>query len=195
MSQKLEAFFAQEGPYQAALIRLRELILETELEETYKWQFPVYTLQGKNVVGLGAFKKFFGVWFFQGALLSDPGKKLINAQVGKTAAMRQWRFDDEDQIDEELLRTYLQEAILNQKAGLSVPTQKPSRKKPKIPLVLKEALTDSGLQKAFENFTPGKQKEFIEYLEEPKREGTKVKRLEKIIPMILRGEGLNDKYR
>ena len=74
------------------LIVLREIIRSTELKETVKWGGPVYTLNNKNVVGLGSFKSYTGLWFYQGALLKDEAGILINATEGVTKALRQWRF-------------------------------------------------------------------------------------------------------
>jgi uncharacterized protein YdeI (YjbR/CyaY-like superfamily) len=72
------------------LLVLRDIINTTELKETIKWGVPCYTINGKNVLGLGAFKSYVGIWFFQGALLNDTAKVLRNAQDDKTKAMRQW---------------------------------------------------------------------------------------------------------
>lgn len=194
--QKLLQFFAQEGPYQAALEQLRNLILQTDLVETYKWQFPVYTLDGKNVVGLGAFKHHFGIWFFQGALLKDNASKLINAQQGKTVAMRQWRFTDAAEIDDALVIEYVQEAIENEQHGNRVKLKKSKNLMPEIPGELSKALrSDPTLQLAFATFTTAKQREFVEYIIEAKRASTRESRVAKIIPMIQKGEGLNDRYR
>ena len=55
--------------------------------------------------------------------------------------------------------------------------------------------SDSELKKAFELFTPFKQREFLEYIESAKQQKTKITRFEKIKPMIFDGIGLNDKYR
>jgi len=74
------------------LTRLREILNATELEETIKWGAPCYTADNKNIVGLAAFKNHVGLWFHQGALLSDPEGVLTNAQEGKTKAMRHWRI-------------------------------------------------------------------------------------------------------
>ena len=74
------------------LQKLRRIILSTGLQETVKWRSPVYTVNNKNVVGIGAFKSYAGIWFFHGALLKDTQGKLINAQEGRTIALRQWRF-------------------------------------------------------------------------------------------------------
>ncbi len=177
-----------------ALSALRSIFHQTEFEETLKWGTPTYTINGKNVAGMAAFKKYVGIWFFQGVFLRDEKKVLINAQEDKTVAMRQWRFQSEEEIDEKLILAYLKEAIQNQKQGKEVTPQK---KKPLVvPPELKGKLSsDASLKAAFEKFTPGKQREFAEYIAEAKREATKQKRLAKIIPMVLDGIGLNDKYR
>lgn len=176
------------------LSRLRALCLDTELEETIKWGAPVYTLNGKNVVGLGAFKAHAGLWFFQGGFLRDEGQQLVNAQEGKTKALRQWRFTEGEPVNEDLVRSYIVEAIENQAAGKMI---KPNTKKPLvIPAELQAALTaDAQLAEQFAGFSKGKQREFADYISEAKRDATKQKRLEKIIPMIMSGIGLNDKYR
>ena len=172
---------------------LREIILKTPVVETVKWGFPVYTVNNKNVIGIGSFKSYFGLWFHQGSFLNDPYKVLINAQEGVTKGMRQWRFDNADDIDEGKILEYINEAIENQKNGLEIKAEK---KKLVIPDILQNALDlDQVLKQKFEEFSPGKKKEFANYINEAKREETKNKRLEKISPMIKDGIGLNDKYR
>lgn len=179
--------------FSKGIYQLRSILLDSGLEETVKWGKPVYTFMGKNLVGLAAFKAHFGLWFFQGSFLKDPEKILINAQEGKTKGQRQIRFTSPDQINEVTIRTYVQEAIANQKQGKTI------RITPKIqaiPEELLEALNkDPELKTSFDNLTPGRQKEYAEYLAEAKRSETRLKRLEKIIPMIRSGIGLNDKYR
>ncbi|NNF00690.1 MAG: hypothetical protein HKN25_16865 [Pyrinomonadaceae bacterium] len=189
----VEEFIKSQTQWKKELIALRKIINSTELVETVKWGMPVYTVGGKNVVGIGSFKSYVGVWFYQGAFLKDKHKKLINAQEGRTKGMRQWRMKSADEIDEKLLIEYLEEAIQNQKDGKEI---KPEKKALIIPDELKKALKDdSKLKKAFEKFTPGKQKEFAEYISEAKQDATKQKRLAKIAPMILENVGLNDKYK
>ena len=172
---------------------LRKAIIATELEETVKWGMPVYTLGGKNVVGITGFKHHFGLWFYQGVFLSDPHKLLRNAQEGKTKAMRHLNFEEASQIDLAIIKEYVAEAIENQKAGKVV---KASSRSSKLPTLLKEAFSvDTELKESFEALTPGKRKDYIEHIDQAKMEKTKLKRLDKIVPMILRGEGLNDKYK
>ena len=176
------------------LMVLREIINSTELEETVKWGAPAYTFNGKNVLGLGSFKSYVGIWFYQGALLNDSAGVLINAQEDKTKAMRQWRFSSEEDLNEKTLLSYISESIENVKQNKEI---KPDRSKPLlIPDELKAEFEKSKeLEVAFNNFTRGKQREFAEHISSAKQEKTRLSRLEKIIPLIEQGIGLHDKYR
>ncbi|MBA9072179.1 uncharacterized protein YdeI (YjbR/CyaY-like superfamily) [Flavobacterium gossypii] len=172
---------------------LKSIIIKTELVEMVKWGAPVYTLNNKNVLAIGGFKNFFTIWFYNGVFLKDPKKVLVNANEGVTKALRQWRFQSKEEIDEKLVLYYIQEAIENEKAGIS---SKPTKKEAIVSEFVEEHFkSDMALKKAFELFTPFKQREFLEYIETAKQEKTKISRFEKIKPMILEGIGLNDKYR
>ncbi len=188
-----DEFFEAQTEHAAVLNKLRSIILETKLEETVKWGGPVYTVGGKNVVGIGAFKSYFGLWFFQGVFLKDPAGVLVNAQEGTTKAMRQWRMQSPRDIDKPLILKYLKEAIENAKAGKAI---KPEKKPLVIPPELKRAFSgDIELRDAFEAFSLSCKREFAEYVAGAKREETRANRLAKIVPMIKARVGLNDKYR
>ncbi|PWJ40049.1 YdeI/OmpD-associated family protein [Sediminitomix flava] len=193
-SKTAEEYFLNDPNHQETLLVLRKLILASGLEETFKWSNPTYTWEGKNVMAIRGFKDHVGVWFFNGALMEDKGDVLVNAQEGKTQAMRQWKIDPHQNINIPLFQSYVEEAIENQKAGKVVPVQK---KKPLvIPSELQTALDeDQDLKSAFGSLNLTKQREYTDYISEAKREQTKLNRLEKIRPMILEGKGLNDKYR
>ncbi|NER10720.1 Uncharacterized conserved protein YdeI, YjbR/CyaY-like superfamily, DUF1801 family [Muriicola jejuensis] len=195
MSQpKVDAYYQRETPFRAGLSVLRELALKTGLEETYKWNSPVYTLDGKNVFGINAFKTHFGIWFFNGCYLKDPKNVLENAQEGKTKAMRHWKFSSAEEIEAKSVLAYMIEAVDNQKEG-KVWTPEP-KKSTVIPGLLRKALkAEPALENAFTNMSAYKQREFCEYIDTAKQEETKLKRLEKIIPMIRAGVSMNDQYR
>ena len=193
MAKTVEEYFDKHSEHQSSLEQLRSILLRTEMKETLKWGIPTYTVNGKNVMGLGAFKSYVGIWFFNGVFLKDEAKKLINAQDGKTKGMRQWRFNDIKEIDEELILEYASEAIQNQKDGKEV---KPEKKPLIIPDELKEVLaSDVELSEIFDELSLTNKRDYAEYIAEAKREETKQKRLDKIIPMIREGVGLNDKYK
>lgn len=171
------------------------IIAKTELVEMTKWGGPVYTIDTKNVIGVGGFKSYLAIWFFNGVFLKDNAQVLVNAQEGVTKALRQWRFQSKEEIvkNEKLILQYIQEAIANEKAGIS---KKPEKKEEIISDLLNlEFKSNAALAKAFEVFSPYKQREFLEYVETAKQEKTKLTRIEKIKPLILGGIGLNDKYR
>ena len=110
-----------------------------------------------------------------------------------TKGLRQWRFTSKDEINEKLILHYINEAIENEKAGLSI---KPEKKEAmKCDYFDNKLNGDKDLKNAFEKFSPYKQKEFWEYMATAKQEKTKETRFEKIKPMILENIGLNDKYR
>jgi uncharacterized protein YdeI (YjbR/CyaY-like superfamily) len=172
---------------------IKSILAKTELIETTKWGAPIYTLNNKNIVGVGGFKSYFGVWFMNGVYLKDNAQVLVNAQEGVTKALRQWRFKSKEEINEKLLLEYIKEAIENERKGLS---HKPEKKEVIIcEFFANEIKKDILFAKAFEAFSTFKQKEFLEYIATAKQEKTKISRMEKIKPMILQNIGLNDKYR
>lgn len=189
------SYIEKHEKFRDILIELRRIIKSHNFEETVKWGIPTYVVDKKNLVGIGAFKNHVGLWFFQGSFLKDEAKILHNAQEGKTKGMRQVHFKDIKEIKESLLNAYLQETIENQKLGLQIQKSR-SKKKVLLPIELEAELTlDSTLKESFDALTPGKQREYAEYIASAKREQTKISRLKKIGPMIKNGQGLNDKYK
>ncbi|MGB1314087.1 MAG: YdeI/OmpD-associated family protein [Bizionia paragorgiae] len=176
------------------LEELRALLLSTGLKETLKWNAPVYTVDSKNIVGIGAFKNHYALWFFNGVFLKDKHKLLVNAQES-TKALRQMRFDEDTIINKEHVLSYIEEAIQNHKSGKEL---KPERRKQ--PVVIPEELQvalqeDPSLDQAFTTLSNAKQREYCEHIASAKRETTKTTRLEKIKPLIRKGVGLHDKYK
>ncbi|MGB1104732.1 MAG: YdeI/OmpD-associated family protein [Crocinitomicaceae bacterium] len=192
--KSVDAYLLKHENWQNLLDSLRNICLDTEMEETVKWGIPTYTFNKKNVVGLAAFKNHVALWFYNGVFLSDKSKKLVNAQEGATKAMRQWRFNNIDEVSPQLVRAYLLEAIENEKAGKKIKVDR--NKSIEIPPELKNGFTqDPKLQAYFEELSPGKRREYAEYIGAAKREATRISRLEKSVPMIIKGIGLHDKYK
>ncbi len=164
------------------------------MDETIKWGAPCYSRNGKNVVGIGAFKAYFGLWFFQGALLDDKDGVLINAQAGKTKALRQWRMQSAQDIRKAAIKRYLKAAAQLADSGQEVKVSRP--KSVSIPEELQSALSKNKANRsAFDKLRPGQQREYANYIAEAKRADTRQRRIEKILPMIRAGAGLNDRYR
>lgn len=193
MDTRVDDYISRHSEYKAVLTRLRKLLLSSGLDETFKWGTPTYVLEGKNVVGLAAFKSYVGLWFHQGVFLEDSAGVLINAQANRTRAMRQWRFDPAGKIDVALVRAYIAEAVTNQQAGKAlVPRRKPEMA---MPRELAEALEEGVLDARFRALSEGRRREYINYIAEAKRAETRLRRVNRILPLIAAGVGLNDRYR
>lgn len=174
---------------------LKSIAAKAPLEETVKWGGPTFTYNGKNILGIGGFKNYVTIWFYNGVFLKDAQKVLVNAQEGVTKSLRQWRFADKTEIvkyEKEILK-YISEAIEVEKAGLHI---KPEKKQLVIPEIFQNLLdSDKEFADAFAKLTPGKQREYADHVSEAKQDKTKLTRLEKIMPMVKSGVGINDKYK
>ena len=173
---------------------MEQVLAKTTLEKTFKWGGDVYTYKGKNVVAWRGFKNFFSVWFYNGVFLKDPYNVLVTASEGKTKSLRQWRFTKVSDMEEDKILSYIRESVHTIEEGKQI---KPQKREEKVPEgILLESLTkNQELRQAFYALTPGKRNEYILYLEEAKQEKTRTARLEKILPLILDGKGLHDKYK
>lgn len=192
----VEQYILNSGTWQPPLNMLRELMLALDMEETVKWGSPVYCINGKNVVGIGFFKAYTGLWFYQGVFLEDRHDKLINASEEETRALRQWRFQSADEIeaDLDLIIAYVKEAIENARKGKEI---KPVRNKPfQIPAELKSAMEkDPALHKSYHLLSHSKRRDYAHFIDQAKRKETREKRLAKSIPLIMEGKGLMDQYK
>lgn len=193
-SKSVDDYIANAAVWQSELKRLRQILQSTPLQEEVKWGAPCYTHNGKNVVGLAAFKGWVCLWFHQGALLKDSDRVLVNAQEGRTKALRQWRMTAANEIKPAVIKRYVKEAIALVDAGKEI---RPDRGETVVvPDELQNAMRRyKGAIAAYRKLTPGKQREYAEHVSSAKRDETKRKRIEKILPMITAGAGLHDKYR
>lgn len=168
------------------IILLRELVLSADLEETIKWGGPCYTKGGQNILGLAAFKHYACIWFFQGGLLKDEKGHLMNAQEGKTKAMRQWRFTSLSEIKKAPIKAYIKEAIQNSEKGLKI------KAAPKAPLAmpheLQQALKNKSFKEKWDALRPSHQREYIEHILEAKKEETRLRRVEKCVEAVMSGK-------
>lgn len=192
MNSKVDFYFNKAKQWQKELLKLRTIILDCGLTEELKWGCPCYTYEGSNIVLIHAFKNYCAVLFVKGALLKDTEGILIQ-QTENVQAGRQLRFTDVKQITKlaSVLKTYIYEAVEVEKAGLKVKLKKPEEFK--IPGEFQKKLSkDAALKSAFKALTPGRQRAYLLYFAAAKQSKTREARIEKYIPEILKGKGLND---
>ncbi|MFN2144359.1 MAG: YdeI/OmpD-associated family protein [Anaerolineales bacterium] len=178
--------------WEEELVELRRIILESGLTEELKWGMPTYTWDGSNVLILAAFKEYSSVGFFKGVLLKDPAG-ILASPGANSQAVRQIRVTSLEQVEElePVIRAYLQEAIEIEKAGLKVEF----RKNPEpVPDELQQKFDeDPAFEAAFLALTPGRQRGYILYFSSAKQSATRVSRIEKYLPQIFEGKGMQDR--
>jgi uncharacterized protein YdeI (YjbR/CyaY-like superfamily) len=189
---KVDAVLRRATKWQEEFEALRKIALECQLTEELKWYQPCYTFEGKNIVLIHGFKEYCALLFFKGVLLRDP-KGLLIQQTENVQAGRQIRFTNLREIVKMklLLKSYIQEAIEVEKAGLKVKLKKTSEYK--LPEEFQKKLDENAaLKTAFAALTPGRQRGYLFYFSQPKRSETREARVEKYMQQIFNGKGLDD---
>lgn len=179
------------------LTYLRELINREfpELQEEIKWGFPNFVYKKKNVLGVAAFKKHIGVTFIHADGMTDEYDLL--EKVGKTAMKSLGKITAlVDLPEEKILVAYIREAIklvevqpVKASSGRKVAENKP------IPLDLAHELELNKQAKAvFEAFSNSHRNEYIDWINEAKREETRIKRIQQTAALLVEGKSRNWKY-
>ncbi len=190
---KADFYFDNEKKWKAEITMLRSIILDCGLKEELKWGSPCYTVdEDANVVLIHVFKEYCAVLFFKGAIMKDPDGILIQ-QTKNVQSARQVRFINAKEVTgaKKILKSYIKEAIAIERAGLKVTLKKPTEFA--VAEEFQNRLNDSAaLKKAFHALTPGRQRGYLLYFSSAKQPKTRESRVDKCIPQILKGKGLED---
>ena len=192
MINKIDIFLSKAKKWQEEMTKLREIVLSCGLDEVMKWYQPCYTFQNSNIVIISGFKDYCLLGFFKGALLKDT-HGILTQPTENVQAGRQLRFTSIEQITEleETIKSYIYEAVEIEKAGLKIDFKKTSEFN--LPEEFKNKLDKfPELKSAFEALTPGRQRAYLLHFSQPKQSKTRESRIEKYIPWIIDGKGLND---
>lgn len=192
MNPKVDFYFNEANKWHKELEQLRAIILDCGLTEELKWGTPCYTYQQSNIVLIHVFKEYCALLFFKGALLNDTEGILIQ-QSENVQSARQVRFTNVGEIMKikATLKAYTFEAIEVEKAGLKVIFKK--TRDFAVCDEFQQKLDDiPALKTAFEALTQGRQRAYLLHFSTPKQSKTRESRVEKYIPQILSGKGIND---
>lgn len=192
MNPKVNFFFENATQWKEEFEALRAIALSTELAEDLKWGCPCYTYEGKNIFLIHGFKEYCALLFFKGALMKDPDQILIQ-QSENVQAARQIRFTEVQQIHDlkKELRAYMFEAVEIEESGVKV-EMKTTKDFEMVEEFQNRLDQDAVLKDAFEALTPGRQRAYLLHFSSAKQSKTRETRIEKCIPQILEGKGLND---
>jgi len=194
MNPKVDEFLSKAERWQDEMEKLRMICLDCGLTEEFKWYQPCYTFHNRNIVIIGELKESCALSFFKGALLYDAEGILV-APGENTQSGRWVKFGSVREIVEmePILKAYIYEAIEVEKAGVKV-VLKTTADFP-VPEEFQSKLDAiPALKAAYEALTPGRQKAYLLHFSQPKQSKTRESRIEKYIPQILNGKGINDDY-
>ncbi|HWW57470.1 MAG TPA: YdeI/OmpD-associated family protein [Sphingopyxis sp.] len=190
---RIDAYIARAQPFaQPILTHLRDLVHQYApgAEEALKWGVPHFVLHGQNLAGMAAFKKHatFGFWRDE-EVTGSPRDTGAMGSMGRLASLADLPGDDAM-------------AALIVKAAALCAGNKPKRPAPKskpaldLPGDLGAALkANAAAQGHWDGFSPGKRRDYIEWVIEAKREETRVKRIETIVAQVAEGKDRNWKYK
>ncbi len=192
MNPTIDFFFAKEGKWSAEMEAMRAIALDCGLTEELKWGSPCYTWQKKNIVLIHGFKEYCAFLFFKGVLLKDP-KGILVQQTANVQSARQIRFTSVQEVVKKrtVLKAYIREAIGLEKSGQQVSFKK-SAEFPVAKEFQEKLNKVPGLKAAFQSLTPGRQRGYLLFFSSAKQSSTRLTRIEKYVPHIFQGKGLND---
>ena len=190
MNPDVNKFISSAKLWKEELIAIREILLETELIEEFKWASPCYTLNNKNIVILAPFKEYFALGFFNGANLIDP-KGLLVKPGEHTRFGRQLRLENVQDIikKKSIIKKFIKESISTEAHTITKSEAAPAIVVEELNSIFKKNTT---FQKAFESLTPGRQRGYLIYFSGAKQTETRVTRIEKYRDRILAGIGITD---
>lgn len=192
MNEKVENFFEKAKKWSNEMKLLREICIECNVVEEFKWMHPCYTFKGNNIIIIHAFKDYCALLFHKGVLLGDAEKLLVQ-QTKNVQAARQLRFTNIQEIKnlEATIKAYIIEAIEVEKLGLKVEMKATSEFE--VPPEFQKVLNENDqLKSAFKALTPGRQRGYLLYFSQAKQAKTREARIEKYTLAILNGKGLKD---
>ena len=192
MKTAVELYIEKAKQWKDKMTLLRSILLETALTETIKWGKPCYTYNDKNLVIIQDFKHHCDLGFFTGALLKDP-EKLLEKAGENTQSARQLRFENLADIKRKktIIKSFVKEAIENEKQGIK-PVVEEKVELEKIVELENIFKKNKAFTKAFRALTPGRQRAYHMFFAGAKQSETRISRIEKYIPRILDGYGIND---
>ncbi|RYZ55287.1 MAG: hypothetical protein EOP07_14545 [Proteobacteria bacterium] len=191
MSDKVDEFVNNSKQWRDEIEALRAILLSSKLDEDFKWSKPCYTFEENNIAIIQPFKSTLALMFFKGTLLKDPDGVLV-ANGPNSQSSKRYEFGSVQEINKakSKIKAHIKEAIEIEKAVVKVELKKKNEPTPdELTAMFK---SKPKFKKAFEGLTPGRQRAYILHFSSAKQSATRISRIEKCMPRILEGKGIND---
>ncbi len=188
-NKEVETFIKNAKAWKNEILKIRNLLLSLQLDESLKWQKPCYSFKESNIVIIQPFKSCLGLMFFKGSLLKDSNKILVNNGPNSQAAKRlEFHSVEEIEDQKDIIKKYIKEAINIEESGEKVTFKKTHSTPEELKNYFKK---NQALKNAFHSLTPGRQRAYILFFTSAKQSETRNSRIEKLIPQILKGKGID----
>lgn len=192
MDPKVDAYLDGVKHWKNELHRLREVVLQSELDEGFKWRTPCYMVDGRNIAMIGGFKAHCLIAFFKGALLKDPHGLLVQ-QGPNTESSRSFQFTSLEQIDRHAgdILDFIRQAIQVEREGIKIDFT--TVEETPVPEEFERRFAENAaLKAAFDALTPGRRKAYYLHVAGAKQAATRDARIDQAVPRIMKGKGLHD---
>lgn len=196
--EQINSYIAEQPEWQRRLlVRLRQLIHahDTEVEETWRWNAPGFD-HGGIMISLHGFKTCVSVWFHKGALLKDTHGLFVLTEKDEERGIRKYKVNEGEPINEKAFADLVKQAVKLNEAGTKLGDAKPARKALVVPPELENCLKkDEEAWEHWENFNHSHKKEYVEWIDDAKKDETRKRRIAQALEMIREGVGKEDKHR
>lgn len=190
---RIDAYIARQADFARPILEhLRRVVHEAvpEAEEAIKWSMPHFTVGGRILAGMAAFKGHatFGLWQAKDVLGEAGAKREAMGQFGRLTSVA-------DLPDEEALKALVRRAADVAAAGPKPRPKMPQKPEAAVPEDLAAALAaNPAAQTSFNSFPPSCRREYVLWIVEAKRPQTRASRLAQAVEWIAEGKRRNWKY-
>jgi uncharacterized protein YdeI (YjbR/CyaY-like superfamily) len=190
---RVDAYIAKAQPFARPIlqhVRARVHIAAPEAVETIKWSAPGFTIDGKILLMMAAFKAHAALNFWRGQeLRGDNAESGGMGQFGKLTSV------DDLPSDAEFDRLIRAAADL----AKSAPAPRQVKHEPKPPAQLhpdfaKALAAAPAAQATFNAFPPSCRREYADWVAEAKRDETRAKRIAEAVQWMTEGKRRHWKY-
>ncbi len=190
---RIDAYIAKSSEFARPILsHLRDVVHRAcpQVEETIKWNFPHFMYHGM-LCAMAAFKEHCTFGFWKNDLILDKAQLIDRNAMGQFGRITSIKELPAPKI----LGGYVKKAMQLNEAGIKSPRKTTRKPAFVVPDDLSLALKKNRKAAAtFAGFSPSQQREYVDWLNEAKREETRKKRLRTTIEWLSEGKQRNWKY-
>lgn len=191
---RIDAYIAKSEAFAKPILEhIRSIVHDAcpDCVETMKWSMPHFDYNGSMICSMASFKAHCAFGFWKASLIFDKFEKSTEAmgQFGRIASIK-------DLPSKREITSYIKKAMKLNDEGVTVarPSKKSESSSAIHPDFEKALKKNKSARDHFHRFSPGKLKEYTEWVADAKTDATRTRRIEQAIEWISEGKSRNWKY-